>query len=357
VVRNNIFPSSKPIRAVLVGCGEHATVVIHTAVSLMNAFEVIGVCDLDSDRAERTSRRFGGCPNFVDLGAMLAACDAEAAIIVAPPFVHAELIRQCLEAGLHVFIEKPMFATPEEFAMVQEAATAQPHLNVSVTFNKRYSPYIEEIKSIITREEFGEPSYFFGKFAGGYRRGATDLLRVGAIHYFDLARFLFGELSRISAISYEKQPGQAHFAVNAQFESGAVGNFFLSSLGLWSAKGAESLEIRGDKNFISLDNLRELTWQKPPLAVRQSQSSHQVGVEIPSPAEYLEPNYSNISLLEYQSIHQNGYYPRLEAFVSDLRSGVQRGPGIEDSRRAMEIAIAVEQSVQADGAYINLTHS
>lgn len=353
VSNNSNYPTCKRIPTVLIGCGEHASVVIHTSVSLLHGFEVVGVCDLDPSRATGASRRFGNCPQFTDLADLLENCVAEAAIIVAPPSVHARLTRQCIEAGLHVFIEKPMFVTPDELAEVAQAAQAKPELNVSVTFNKRYSPYIQQIKSMIAQDEFGTPSYFFGKFAGGYRNGATDLLRVGAIHYFDLARFLVGEISRVSAVSYEKQSGQAHFAVNAQFESGAVGNFFLSSLGLWSAKGAEALEVRGDRNFISLVNLRELTWQKPPLAVSQTQSSHQSGVEIPSPAQYLEPNYSNVSRLEYQSFHRNGYFPRLATFVSDLQSGIQTGPGIIDSQRAMEIAIAVEQSAVADGEYIS----
>lgn len=353
--KNSDSPTPKRIPTLLIGCGEHATVVIHTSASLMDSIEVVAVCDLDPARAAGAARRFGNCPQFTDPAVMLESCHAEAVIIVAPPFVHARLTRQCIEAGLHVFIEKPMFVTPEELASVAQAARAKPELNVSVTFNKRYAPYIQQIKSIIARDDFGAPSYFFGKFAGGYRNGPTDLLRVGAIHYFDLARFLFGEIARISAVSYEKQPGQAHFAVNAQFENGAVGNFFLSSLGLWSAKGAESLEIRGDKNFVSLVNLRELTWQKPPLAVSQNESSHQSGVEIPSPAEYLEPNYSNISRLEYQSFHHNGYFLRLETFVSDLQSGTQTGPGIDDSQRAMEIAIAVEQSAAANGDYISLS--
>nr|WP_255561583.1 Gfo/Idh/MocA family oxidoreductase [Pseudohoeflea sp. DP4N28-3] len=338
----------------MIGCGEHATVVIHTSASLMPGIEVVAVCDLDAQRAASASRRFGSCPHFTDPAALLEKVDAEAAIIVAPPFVHAKLTRQCIEAGLHVFIEKPMFVTPDEVVAVEKAAAARPDLNVSVTFNKRYSPYVQEIKSIIGREDFGQPSYFFAKFAGGYRNGATDLLRVGAIHYFDLARYLFGPLARLSAISYEKQPGQAHIAVNVAFESGAVGNFFLSSLGLWSAKGAESMEIRGDRNFITLVNLRELTWQKPPLSVRGNASSHQSGVEIPAPAQYHEPNYSNISLLEYQSFHQNGYFPRLEAFVADIRAGTREGPGIDASRCALEAAMAVEQSINNNGAYVDL---
>lgn len=344
---------SAPVRTVLVGCGEHARVVIHAAISLIADIEVVAVCDLDETRAQDASRRFGGCPRFSDLDRMLAETDARAAVIVGPPHVHASIAMKCLEAGLHVFIEKPLYTETEDMERLAALAAERPEQTISVSFNKRYAPYIQRIREILAEESFGAPSYLYAKFAGGYRNGATDLLRVGAIHYFDLARHLFGDIARVSALQYEKQPGQAHIAVNLQFASGAVGNFFLSSLGLWSAKGAEYLELRGDRNFIALDNLRQFTWQKPPTAIRDSGSSHQAGIEIPAPAEYLEPNYSNVSMLEYQSSYQNGYHARIEAFVADLRSGRQTGPGLEDARHALNTAFAIEQSIAADGAYVD----
>ncbi|WP_371398964.1 Gfo/Idh/MocA family protein [Marinovum algicola] len=343
-----------PIRTVLVGCGEHARVVNHAALSLIPDIEVVAVCDLDPTRARDAARQFGNCPHFTDLGALLSKTNAEAAVIIGPPHVHADIAATCLEAGLHVFVEKPLFTNLDDLARLSELAAAQPGLNISVSFNKRYAPYICRIKEILANESFGKPSYLYAKFAGGYRNGPTDLLRVGAIHYFDLARHLFGDIARVSALPYQKQAGQAHIAVNLQFASGAVGNFFLSSLGLWSAKGAEYLELRGDRNFITLDNLREFTWQKPPIAIRDSGSTHQAGIEVPAPAEYLEPNYSNISMLEYQSNHQNGYFARIEAFVADLRSGRQTGPGLGDAERALKTALAIETSMASDGAYVDL---
>ncbi|MBN7761578.1 Gfo/Idh/MocA family oxidoreductase [Nitratireductor aquibiodomus] len=343
-----------PIRTVLVGCGEHARVVIHAAISLIADIEVVAVCDLDADRARDASRRFGRCPHYADLDTMLRETEAQAAVIVGPPHVHAGIAAKCLEAGLHVFVEKPLFTNRDDLARLTEIAEQKPELNISVSFNKRYAPYICRIKEILEEESFGKPGYLYAKFAGGYRNGATDLLRVGAIHYFDLARHLLGPIARISALSYEKQAGQAHIAVSLQFASGAVGNFFLSSLGLWSAKGAEFLEVRGDRNFITLDNLRELTWQKPPVAIRDSGSTHQAGIEVPAPAEYLEPNYSNVSMLEYQSTYQNGYFARIEAFVFDLRNGRQSGPGLCDAAQALETTLAIEASIASEGAYVDL---
>lgn len=350
----SITPRAAAIPTVLIGCGEHATVVIQAAIALIPEIEVVAVCDLDEVRASDAARRFGGCPRYVDLGEMLCQVDAGAAVIVGPPYVHARIAVQCLEAGLHVFIEKPLFTEAADLERLTALAAVRPEQNLSVSFNKRYAPYIRRIKEIVSEENFGAPGYLFAKFAGGYRNGATDLLRVGAIHYFDLARFLLGDIARVSALAQEKQPGQAHVAVNLDFASGAVGNFFLSSLGLWSARGAEYLELRGDRNFVTLDNLRELTWQKPPSATLLSASSHQTGVEVPTPAEYLEPNYSNISLLEYQSTYQNGYFSRLEAFVSDVQSGRQTGPGLDDAAQALKTALAIEESIAKSGEYVAL---
>ncbi|UOA32842.1 Myo-inositol 2-dehydrogenase [Sulfitobacter sp. DSM 110093] len=354
--KSDIQPVSNesPIRTVLVGCGEHARVVIHAALSLIEDIEVVAACDLDQERARDASRRFGNCPHYSDLEVMLSETDAQAAVIVGPPHVHTSIAVTCLQAGLHIFVEKPLFTSLEDLNRISVLAAEKPGLNISVSFNKRYAPYICQTREILNSDSFGMPSYLYAKFAGGYRNGSTDLLRVGAIHYFDLARHLFGDITRVSALPYEKQAGQAHIAVNLQFASGAIGNFFLSSLGLWSAKGAEYLEIRGDRNFITLDNLRELTWQKPPLSIRNSGSSHQAGIELPAPAEYLEPNYSNISLLEYQSNYQNGYFTRIKTFVTDLRSGQQSGPGLKDAEHAFKTALAIEESIAANGTYVEL---
>ena len=50
------------------------------------------------------------------------------------------------------------------------------------------------MKLAIESEGFGAPSAFIAKFIGGYRSNETDLLRVGCCHFFDLARYLIGEL-------------------------------------------------------------------------------------------------------------------------------------------------------------------
>ena len=102
---------------------------------------------------------------------------------------------------------------------------------IGVSFNKRFNLAYHDMKGAIDSEGFGAPSAFSAKFIGGYRTNETDLLRVGSCHFFDLARYLIGEVDEVFAYRYEKQPGQHTFAVTMQFENGSVGTMMLGSLG------------------------------------------------------------------------------------------------------------------------------
>lgn len=47
-----IEKADKKVRAVLIGCGEQATNMIHNAISYIDEIEVVGVCDMNKDRAD-----------------------------------------------------------------------------------------------------------------------------------------------------------------------------------------------------------------------------------------------------------------------------------------------------------------
>ncbi len=66
-----------------------------------------GVVDLDADRAERLAAAHGA-DAFTDLDAALDALDAPLAVNLTGHTAHADLTRQCLRAGRHVYTEKPL---------------------------------------------------------------------------------------------------------------------------------------------------------------------------------------------------------------------------------------------------------
>jgi predicted dehydrogenase len=331
------------VRWLLVGCGEHASVILHPALSFIAEAEIVACCDIDHGRADTTARRYGlRC--YYDLGKMLRNEKADVALVVSYPYIQAQLVAQCLEAGIHVFTEKPLAMELSEAATIRQLSEIK-NLKVGVGFMKRYNPAYRKMHKAIRSEEFGAPSLFYGKFAGGYRPRTQDLLRVGAIHLFDLARYLIGDVKSLVASKREIEEGKASIAVHLEFKTGCVGSLHLSSLGFWSTRWMEYAEIIGDRNAFVVDNCRNSYWQKAPLSSENCGTTQSVR-EVPAPTEFFEPNYSNISLLEHQAFFHNGYYSLLRRFNMDLFKDSWSVPGIEEGTAALRIALAIEESIE-----------
>ena len=340
----------KNIRLAVIGAGEHATNVIHPALTFNERIQVVGCCDRDPERVKVAADRLGA-PAFTDLSEMLEAVEADAAFVVAFPWVQADLTVACLNAGLHVFTEKPLATDLEQAKRVQSAADQNQKM-VAVGFMMRFNPVFQKMKEAICSPDFGHPSLFHARFVAGYRPKTSDLLRVGSIHIFDLASWLFGPLQEVYATQYEKEEGQVSIAVNATLTNGTIASLVLSSLGLWASKGQLYADVIGDRNIFAVDNAREWTWQKPPLeTVREGIT--QTMKEIPAPAEHWEPNYMNVSRFEMRAFFLNGYYQCIDAFVNAVLTGSPSAsqsdfpvPLLEDGVAALQVALAIEESIR-----------
>lgn len=341
------------LRMVLVGCGEQATNMLHPAVSHMDEVEVVGCCDLDEQSAARTARRYGLPRYWTDVDTMLRECEADAALIAAFPAAHAQIAVKCLEAGLHLFLEKPLGMNLKEADEV-EAAAEKSGMQVRLGFMKRYAPSYTQLKRIIDSDEFGEPSLFVGKQGGGYRPSSSDLLRVGSIHMFDCSRYLIGEPNSLYATKYEKTDGQVSFSVNVTFDNGCVGSYILTSLNTWMAPRMSWVEVTGDQNTVWVQDMRDWEWWKPPLASQKVEMLQRVR-EVPSPGAIGRVNTTNITQFENQGFYRHGYFQVIHSFVKAILANEPAGaPDIRDGRRALEMAIAVEESAKS-GKIVDLS--
>ncbi len=342
--------AERKVRAVLVGCGEQATNMIHDVITYIDEIEVVGVCDMNGDRADWAAARFGLSRSYRDLADMLGEVEADCAFVVTIAGLQAKLAKQCVEAGLHVYTEKP---TGTELGDVDEllAAAKKAGKKVGVSFNKRFDLAYRDMKAAIESEGFGRANAFMAKFIGGYRTNETDLLRVGCCHFFDLMRFLIGEVEEVFAYRYEEQVGRHTYAVAVRFENGCVGNLTFGSLGSWvNGYGMESVEIRGDRNMIFADNGRDFTWQKPSKIVASdtglANKGTQAVTEEAVPVEILRPNYSNLGKLSTKDFFINGNYQCVKAFAQSLLTGEDLKVSGEDGRMALVLALAVDRSVE-----------
>jgi predicted dehydrogenase/nucleoside-diphosphate-sugar epimerase len=110
-----------PVAVALAGAGFIAESHLAVLRQLGNA-EVVGVCDPNLERAEALARRWAIPRVGRALGELLDRRRPEVLHVLVPPPWHFEVARQALEAGVHVFVEKPLALRASECAELAELA-------------------------------------------------------------------------------------------------------------------------------------------------------------------------------------------------------------------------------------------
>uniref|UniRef100_UPI00404720B2 Gfo/Idh/MocA family oxidoreductase n=1 Tax=Cyanobium sp. TaxID=2164130 RepID=UPI00404720B2 len=137
-----------PVRVGVIGIGNmgwhHARV-----LSLIKDAELVGVADPDRVRGTLATEQFG-CRWFASYESMLPEVDA--VCIAVPTLLHHRVGLACLEAGVHVLIEKPIAASQEEAADLIRAAEAAGRL-LQVGHIERFNPAFRELVKVTANEE------------------------------------------------------------------------------------------------------------------------------------------------------------------------------------------------------------
>jgi predicted dehydrogenase len=104
--------------------------------------ELAALCDLDRGLVEHVRGMSAQpTPGFVDVGAMIEQAKLDGVIISTPQFAHRAVAERCLEAGLHVFIEKPLAHRLDEARALAEAAGKRPTQRFGVGFMKGHDDF------------------------------------------------------------------------------------------------------------------------------------------------------------------------------------------------------------------------
>jgi myo-inositol 2-dehydrogenase/D-chiro-inositol 1-dehydrogenase len=113
---------------------------------------VTALCDLFDDRIEKGMQQIKTEKPAVykDFEKLLSAADLDAVIIASPPFEHPRMLEAAVQAGKHIYCEKPMGVDLEGVRRVIAAGRkADPKKCLSVGFQQRYGPvYLEAFKRI-----------------------------------------------------------------------------------------------------------------------------------------------------------------------------------------------------------------
>lgn len=129
----------------LIGCGGRGGSLAKALLDTTDA-RLVALCDLFDAQIEAVQRRTGveSPRTYRDLEKLLAS-DVDAVIIATPVFLHAEHFEAAIQAGKHIYIEKPAAADVEGCKRIMRAADAADRsLNITMGFQRRYAaPYLK----------------------------------------------------------------------------------------------------------------------------------------------------------------------------------------------------------------------
>lgn len=110
------------VRLGVIGVGWWATVNHIPVAQADSRAEVVALTDLSEERLQIAGDKFGIGGRHSAVADMLAAEQLDGAMVATPHVAHAEAALPCLQAGLHVLIEKPMATTVADARAIHQAA-------------------------------------------------------------------------------------------------------------------------------------------------------------------------------------------------------------------------------------------
>lgn len=145
----------EPIRLGIVGGGLISQLVhLPTLRQLDDRFVLAGLVDPSAGVRSRVAARFGIDPTFEHHHGLLAL-DLDAVLVCGPNGTHAEVVLDALDAGLHVFVEKPLCIRLEDADRIVERSDAA-GLVVQVGYMKRFDPAYEALSAWAERRDRDE---------------------------------------------------------------------------------------------------------------------------------------------------------------------------------------------------------
>lgn len=211
----------------------------------MDTVSLAGFVESSDQRAAEVASQLG-VQRYGDVASLLA--DVDAVTIVVPTPAHFEVAKAALEAGKHVFIEKPITATLEQADEILEIASRN-GLIVQIGHVERFNRAVRAALPYVSRPRFIESERLaLFSLRGSDVAVVLDLM----IHDIDLVLTLVGDTAEdISAVGVPVLTPMLDIAnARVTFASGAVANITSSRI---SRDRVRKIRIFQESGYLSLD--------------------------------------------------------------------------------------------------------
>lgn len=256
-----------PARVGLLGAGAFATSTLLPAMKRVPGIELVGACSRTGLSARHAADRFGFRYSTTDEGQVLGDPDINTVVVATRHGLHARQAVVALEAGKHVFVEKPPALDETELRSLFRALFAQGSCILAVGYNRRFAPMARQLKAFLA--DIQEPLVILYRVNAGPlppdhwvrdpREGGGRV--IGEVcHFVDFLTFITGAipvLADAKATPSATASSQDSVVVTLQLENGSLGTISYVASGD-RALAKERVEVFGGGASAVLEDFRRL---------------------------------------------------------------------------------------------------
>ena len=335
------------VRIAVVGLGYWGPNLVRNLIELPEA-EVVCACDRRSEAFAAIARRYPGVPHETSYDRVLADPEVDAIALATPVSTHAELATAALEAGKHVFVEKPL-AHSSRAAMDLIALARERELVVMPGHTFLYSPPVVLSRHLIGSGELGE-IYFISmsRVNLGLHQSDTSVVWDLAPHDFSILRYWLEELpARVSAMSRScvvADVADVAF-VNLEFPSGTVAHVEIAWLA--PSKLRRTAVVGSDKMLVYDDGSSE------PVRIFDSGAS----VRDPETFGEYQLTYRTGDIVSPRVDTQEPLALELADFCRAIREGTEPRSSPQIGHDVVLMNEAVDRSIELGGQPVDIDSS
>ncbi len=301
------------LKAGIIGCGNISGVYLSNCTKHFKVLEIDAVADLVPERARAKAAEYG-VPRSLTVEEMLGDPQIEMIINLTLPAVHGDLCLRVLDAGKHVYVEKPLSIKREMGARVLELAR-QKNLRIGGAPDTFLGGGLQTCRKLIDEGWIGRPvaasAFMTGHGPEGwhpdpeffYKEGAGPMLDMGP-YYLTALVALMGPVRRASgsaAVSFAERKATSkekygtmikvevptHVSASLDFENGALATLIIS-FDVWDSKlprieiyGSEGTMCLPDPNFFNgpvlIKRQDAQVWSEMPLTFGYTENMRGIG--------------------------------------------------------------------------------
>ena len=257
----------KKLKIGVVGAGNYANAVFLPTIKKNPHIDLLGIVSAKGLNAQQSARKFGFAYAGSHTDTLFKDEKIDLVSILTQHADHADLVKKGLQAGKHIYCEKPLAITKKQLEGILPVLQKKNHPYLTVGFNRRFAPYSIRLNSFF--EDRVEPIYAHYRVNAGLipsshwlhdlSQGGGRLIGEGC-HFIDYLVFLVGQIPEsvhTQALPDNGKYKNDNFLITMTFSDGSIGTISYLANGNKSV-GKEYLEVFCGGKVGILDDFRKL---------------------------------------------------------------------------------------------------